>query len=89
MIAPALVDPRDLTPQQRKAVVMLGDGWKLIRVTRGWGHAPHHVTLTIAAQLKGRHLVRIDTSGAHHRLVLTSAGESTYAVLQERQRRRA
>lgn len=87
MSATALMDPRGLTSQQKRAFLTIADR-RLYRRAGGWGRGDSGVTLAMVEALTALGLVRIERGHTEPHPVLTGAGQMLLAVIQQRAERR-
>ncbi|MBZ9856728.1 hypothetical protein LB566_23330 [Mesorhizobium sp. CA13] len=83
-----MLDPRDLTDSERKAMVIIHDFRCFASRGGYYGHAPHRVTRQLARQLIGKGVARTDHNSHGDQLMLTGKGMAAYAVMEQRRQRR-
>ncbi|TPM06790.1 MULTISPECIES: hypothetical protein [unclassified Mesorhizobium] len=83
-----LLDPRELTDTERKALVIIHDHSCFASRGGYYGRAPHRVTRQLARQLIGKGVARTDHNRHGDQLMLTGKGLATYAVMEQRRQRR-
>lgn len=80
-------DPSQLSAQQRRCLRIVKKG-DCFRRPGGFGRPPHGVSLDVAQSMIGLGLIKQDYTPRHPTLVLTGAGATVHAVLEQRAARR-
>lgn len=83
-----LLDPRELTDSERKAMVIIHDHRCFASARGYYGRPPHRVSRQLAGQMIGRGIARLDHNSHGDQLMLTGKGLAAYAVMEQRRQRR-
>lgn len=83
-----LVDPKDLNSQEKRALSIVRNNSRLMRVRNGYRQISANVTLKMVERLEALGLVRQTVVGARPTVVLTGSGGATLAIMDERAQNR-